>query len=342
MPAKPHHVRNEALRTIRRNYPGNLLFGNQFTNVGDELYTPSFGDVLRWKLLTQNPQAEEKKRDTWAPKVVSCDDLLRQRPADTLIWLGHATFWLRMGGLSILFDPLLFDLPMIKRRHPLPCQPEDLTGIDLILLSHGHRDHLDEKSLRLLARQNPQARIFGPLRVTKLLEGVTGNLPVQEAGWWQQLYLGPNASLEIFYLPAAHWHRRGIGDLNTVLWGSYLLRDVQSGRTLYFCGDSAYGPHFRQIEEQFGPIDVVLLPIGAYKPHFMMNRSHMNPNEAAKVSNELRAGHLVPMHYGTYDLSDEPASEPLQTLEQVAGEELLNAQLHTPAIGEPLNVAAME
>ncbi|KAA9332433.1 hypothetical protein F0P96_13245 [Hymenobacter busanensis] len=341
MPAQPHYVRNDALPTIRRNYLGNLMFGRQFAN-GDVLYQPQFSDVFRWKVLTKNPQAEEKKRDTWAPAVQPCAAVLRQCPDDTLLWLGHATFWLRMGGRTLLFDPLLFDLPLLKRRHALPCAPSDLTGIDYLLLSHGHRDHLDEKSLKLLARQNPQAQVLGPLRVEPLLRGVTRPLPVQEAGWWQQYDLGPAAPLEIYYLPARHWHRRGIGDLNTVLWGSFLIREVVTGRTLYFAGDSAEGPHFYEIEEQFGPLDVVLMPIGAYKPAFMMRLSHMNPHEAAKATNQLRAGHLVPMHHGTYDLSDEPASEPLQTLEQIAAEGWLSAQLHAPAVGQPLSLTDMD
>ncbi|GAA4373905.1 MBL fold metallo-hydrolase [Hymenobacter koreensis] len=341
MPAKSHYVRNDALPTIRRNYPGNLMFGNQFAN-GDALYTPQFSDVFRWKLLTKNPQANEKKQDTWVPAVQPCAELLRQQPDDTLIWLGHATFWLRMGGVALLFDPLLFDSPFLRHRHPLPCTPQDLTDLNYILLSHGHRDHLDEKSLKLLANQNPQAQVLGPLRASKVLRGLTGKLPVQEAGWWQQFDLGPNAALEIFYLPARHWHRRGVGDLNTVLWGSFLIREVATGRTVYFCGDSAEGPHFYEIEEQFGPLDVVLMPIGAYKPAFMMRLSHMNPNETAKATNQLRAGHLVPMHFGTFDLSDEPASEPIRLLEQIAAEGWLSARLHTPAVGQPLSLADLE
>ncbi|GAB3839148.1 MBL fold metallo-hydrolase [Hymenobacter jeollabukensis] len=335
-------VRNEQLPTIRPNYPGNLLIGRQFANADEQLYEPAFSNVFRWKVLSKNPQAEAKKRDTWAPAVQPCAEVLRQRPEGTLIWLGHASFWLRWGGRTFLFDPVLFDLPFIKRRHPLPCAPTDLTGIDYLLLSHGHRDHLDDDSIRLLARQNPQLQVLGPLRVAGLLKRTAGALPVQEAGWWQQFDLGPDAPVEVFYLPAAHWHRRGVGDLNTVLWGSFLLREQASGRTLYFGGDSADGPHFVQIEEQFGPLDVVLLPIGAYKPAFMMQRSHMNPNEAAKISNQLRAGHFIPMHYGTYDLSDEPASEPLRTVEQVAAEGMLNARLHAPAVGEPLHLNDME
>ncbi|KUG09672.1 MBL fold metallo-hydrolase [Solirubrum puertoriconensis] len=338
-----HRVRNEKLRIIRSRYEGNLMIGREFTNVGEELYEPTFSNVLRWKFLTKNPQAQEKKQDTWAPAVQPCTEVIRQRLPDTLIWLGHASFWLCWNGLTFLFDPVLFDLPLIKRRHALPCAPTDLTGINYLLLSHGHRDHLDDDSIRLLARQNPKMQVLGPLGAAKLLKRTAGMLPpTQEAGWWQQFDLGPDAPIEVFYLPAAHWHRRGIGDLNTVLWGSFLLREVATGRTLYFGGDSAEGPHFYQIEEQFGPLDIVLLPIGAYKPAFMMNRSHMNPHEAAKVSNQLRAGHLIPMHYGTYDLSDEPASEPLRLLEQIVSEGWLSAELHVPAAGEPLNVAEME
>lgn len=339
-------VRNEQLPTVRPGYPGNLLIGREFANADEQLYEPSFSNVFRWKVLTKNPQAELKKQDHWAPAVQPCAEALRQpapTAADTLIWLGHATFWLRWAGRTFLFDPVLGSLPLIKRRHPLPCAPQDLTGIDYLLLSHGHRDHLDDDSIRLLARQNPRLQVLGPLRVAQLLRRTAGLLPpTQEAGWWQQFDLGPDAPIEVFYLPAAHWHRRGLSDLNTVLWGSFLLREVASGRTLYFGGDSAYGPHYAQIEEQFGPLDVVLLPIGAYKPAFMMQLSHMNPNEAAKVSNQLRAGHFIPMHYGTFDLSNEPASEPLRLLEQVAAEGWLNAQLHMPAVGQPLRLAELE
>lgn len=342
MPAS-RRVRNEQLPTIRPHYPGNLMVGRQFANADEQLYEPAFSMVFRWKVLEKNPQAREKKLDTWAPPVQPCAEVLQRRPEATLVWLGHASFWLRWGQKTFLFDPLLFDLPLIKRRHPLPCAPQDLTGIDYLLLSHGHRDHLDDDSIRLLARQNPHMQVLGPLGVAGLLRRTAGLLPpTQEAGWWQQFDLGPDAALEVFYLPAAHWHRRGLADLNTVLWGSFLLREKASGRTLFFGGDSADGPHFVQIEEQFGPLDVVVLPIGAYKPAFMMQRSHLNPNEAAKVSNQLRAGHFVPMHYGTYDLSDEPAAEPLRTLEQVAAEGWLNAQLHPLAVGQPLALAELE
>ena len=326
------YLRNEALPTVRPGYPGNKLFGNQFAN-GEELFQPSFATVLKWQLET-NPQKEEKKADTWTPEVVDCTAAF-SATEDLLVWLGHACFLLRVEGVTLLFDPVLFSSFGLRRRHALPCPPEAMRGIDYLLLSHGHRDHLDEASIKLLARQNPQMRVLSSLRMAPLLRGMAPSLPVQEAGWWQRYDLGPAAPLEITYLPAAHWHRRGLADLNRVLWGSFLIKAAD--KLLYFAGDTAYADHFEAIEQRFGPIDIALMPIGAYKPAYMMAKSHVNPHEAAKAVNVLRAGHVVPMHYGTFDLSDEPASEPLRQLTDVAAGGMLRGELHAPAVGEVLH-----
>ncbi|GAC1368651.1 MAG: MBL fold metallo-hydrolase [Hymenobacter sp.] len=325
------YLHNAALPTVRAGYPGNKLFGNEFAN-GEDLFEPSFATVMKWQ-LSRNPQKEAKKRDTWAPAVVDCTAALAA-PDDVLLWLGHASFVLRVAGVTLLFDPVLFDSFGLRRRHPLPCRPEALTGIDYLLLSHGHRDHLDEKSVKQLASQNPQLKVLSSLGMASLLRGMAPSLPVQEAGWWQQYDLGPGAPLEIYYLPAAHWHRRGLADMNRVLWGSFLIRAAD--KLLYFAGDTAYADHFEAIEQQFGPLDIVLMPIGAYKPAYMMAHSHVNPHEAAKAANVLRAGHVVPMHYGTFSLSDEPASEPLRQLTEVAAGGMLRGELHAPAVGEAL------
>jgi L-ascorbate metabolism protein UlaG (beta-lactamase superfamily) len=329
MSAPVQYRRNEALRTIRPGYPGNKLIGSEFCN-GEALFEPSLGTALRWQ-LTANPQKEEKKKDTWVPAVVPCAEAFFSND-DMLVWLGHASFLLRIAGVSLLFDPVLFSSLGLRHRHALPCQPQDVRNIDYLLLSHGHRDHLDERSIKLLAQQNPRMKVLSSLGVAGLVRGMAPALPVQEAGWWQQYDLGADAPFEIYYLPASHWHRRGLTDLNKVLWGSFLIKTED--RLLYFAGDTSYGDHFEQIEQTFGPIDIVLMPIGAYKPPFMMHMSHVNPHEAAKAANVLRAGHVVPMHHGTFDLSDEPASEPLRLLTEVAADGMLRGELHAPAVGE--------
>ena len=324
-------LRNPALSTVRPGYLGNKLFGDEFAN-GEELFEPKWTSLLKWQ-LTANPQKEEKKRDTWVPEVVDCTATFSSKE-DILVWLGHASFLLRVAGVTLLFDPILFSSLGLRRRHSLPCRPEDITGIDYLLLSHGHRDHLDEQSMQLLARQNPAMQVLSSLRMGPLLGSLVPGLPVQEAGWWQRYDLGPAAPLEITYLPAAHWHRRGLSDTNKVLWGSFLIKAAD--KLIFFAGDTAYADHFEAIEARFGPLDIVLMPIGAYKPAFMMNKSHVNPHEAAKAVNVLRAGHIVPMHYGTFDLSDEPASEPLRRLTEVASGGMLRGELHAPAVGEVL------
>ena len=331
MAARISYLRNDALPTVRPGYPGNKLVGDEFVN-GEDLFEPSLATLLKWQLST-NPQKEEKKRDTWAPVVVDCAAAFSSTE-DLLVWLGHSTFLLRAAGVTLLFDPVLFSSFGLQRRHPLPCPPAALRSVDYLLLSHGHRDHLDEQSIKLLARQNPQLRVLTSLRMAPLLRGMAPGLPVQEAGWWQRYDLGPDSPLEITYLPAAHWHRRGLADTNQVLWGSFLIR--AAGKLLYFAGDTAYADHFEAIEQQFGPVDIALMPIGAYKPAYMMAKSHVNPHEAAKAVNVLRAGHIVPMHYGTFALSDEPASEPLRQLEEVAAGGMLRGELHAPAVGEVL------
>ena len=243
MPQRISYLRNETLPTVRPGYPGNKLFGREFAN-GEELFEPSFANVLKWQ-LSANPQKEEKKRDTWAPKVVDCAAAFSSTD-DMLVWLGHSSFLLRVAGVSLLFDPVLFSSLGLKHRHPLPCPPEAIRSIDYLLLSHGHRDHCDEKSIKLLAAQNPQMQVLSSLRMAPLLRGMAPALPVQEAGWWQQYDLGPASPLEITYLPASHWHRRGLTDLNQILWGSFMIR-VQD-KLIYFAGDTAYAEHFEAIE----------------------------------------------------------------------------------------------
>ena len=325
-------LRNDALPTVKPGYPGNKLFGNQFAN-GEKLFQLSFATVLKWQ-LTANPQKEEKKRDTWTPTVVDCSAAFASTD-DMLVWLGHSCFLLRVAGVTLLFDPVLFDSVGLKRRHALPCPPEAIRSIDYLLLSHGHRDHLDEQSMKVLAAQNPQMRVLSSLRMGPLLRDMVPELPVQEAGWWQQYDLGPATPLEITYLPASHWHRRGLLDGNRVLWGSFMIK--AKDKLIYFAGDTAYADHFEQIEQRFGPIDIALMPIGAYKPAYMMAKSHVNPHEAAKAVNILRAGHVVPMHYGTFALADEPASEPLRQLTELTAGGMLRGELHAPAVGEVLH-----
>lgn len=323
------YLKNERLPVIKPDYKGNKLINNQFENV-DTLYQPAFSDVLRWK-FSQNPQREEKQADNYVPPVQEGNGFIHSSE-DMIVWLGHASFLIRVNGLAFLIDPVLYDLPLIKRRVPLPCSPEELQNIDFLLLSHAHRDHLDEKSIKTVFRQNLGIKAILPLQAGKLLRGIERELPYQEAGWYQQYDLVPEA-IEVYFLPASHWHRRGLLDMNQVLWGSFLIKT--GSVTIYFAGDTGLNSHFEEIEQLFGPIDICIMPVGAYRPSFLMQKSHLNPHEAVKAFNFLRGGTFIPMHYGTFDLSDEPPGEPVRLLQQIAGGGMLQ-DLRIPAIGEPI------
>lgn len=323
------HIKNDRLETIKPGYRGNKTIKGRFAN-GDELYNPDFSDVLKWQ-LSRNPQREQKQLDHYTPHVVENTDFLHD-DRDMLVWLGHASFFLRLNGITFLTDPALYDIPMLKRRVGTPCPPEDLRNIDFLLLSHAHRDHLDKKSIQTIYKSNPQVKALAPLRAGDILRSINPELPYQEAGWFQKYDLVPG-SVEVYFMPASHWYRRGLLDMNKVLWGSFVIKTPTL--TLYFAGDSGFDSHFEEIEELLGPMDVCLMPVGAYKPSFLMQKSHLNPHEAVKAYNLLRGGMFVPMHYGTYDLSDEPPSEPVRLLEQLAAIGTLQG-LRMPAIGEPV------
>ncbi|MBC5773820.1 MBL fold metallo-hydrolase [Pontibacter sp. KCTC 32443] len=326
---KVRHINNPKLETVKPGYKGNKIINNQFAN-GDELYIPDFSNVLRWK-LSANPQKAEKKADTFTPPLIQNNNFLHTSE-DMIVWLGHATFFIRLQGKTLLTDPVFYDLPMLKRRVGLPCAPEEFKNIDYLLLSHAHRDHLDTDSILTICRNNPEVKALTPLNAGSLIRSASRRLPYQEAGWYQRYDITPD-HLEIFFVPASHWHRRGLFDMNKVLWGGFVIRTKE--QTLYFAGDTGFNGHFEEIAEVFGPMDICIMPVGAYKPSFLMQKSHLNPHEAVRAYNLLRGGTFIPMHYGTFDLSDEPASEPVRLLEQIASAGLVSG-LKIPAIGEPV------
>lgn len=138
------HIKNERLETIKPAYRGNKIVNGRFAN-GEELYNPNFRDVLRWQ-LSKNPQHDEKKQDNYTPPVQHGKAFVHD-DKDMVVWLGHASFFIRLNGVTFLTDPVFYDLPLLKRKSGLPCAPEELRNVDFILLSHGHRDHLDRKSV---------------------------------------------------------------------------------------------------------------------------------------------------------------------------------------------------
>jgi L-ascorbate metabolism protein UlaG (beta-lactamase superfamily) len=248
------------------------------------------------------------------PEAEVLDALVSRRgDGDRLTWLGHASFLLRLDGALILTDPYLTDyaspLPPLgpKRFAPPGLPPGRLPPVDVLLLSHNHYDHLDLATVEALAGKE-RIEVVVPLGLAGYFRE-RGYARVHELDWHRGVTLG---ALEVTALPAIHFSKRTLFDRNRTLWTGYAIQ----GRTkrVYFAGDTAYGPVFKELGQGLAPFDLGLLPIGAYEPRLLMQGSHCTPEEALAIGRELRVRRIAAMHWGTVRLTDEPPFEPPERL----------------------------
>jgi len=273
------------------------------------IHNPPMDKIIKWKV----GNLFKKKR------VQTADDALRlevkplqkeqlQREDDFILWLGHASFYIQINGLKILTDPVI-EVPLTLRLVPLPINIKELEP-DIILISHGHFDHLDLKALDALKVYDKKTKIIMPTDLSSYLEG---DANVTELGWFEKYDAD---AFTITALPASHWHRRGVFDFNKALWCSFSI--TYQDKTLFFAGDTALDAHFKEIKEYLPKIDIALMPIGAYLPREVMKENHINPEEALIATTTLDADMMIPYHYGTFKLSDEPIGEPHTWIKRLA------------------------
>lgn len=231
-----------------------------------------------------------------------------------LTWLGHASFLLRLGGHTVAIDPVLSPRIAGARHRLTPPGVDRLPPVDLLLISHNHYDHLDARTVRALPRNTPVV-VPGGLGRWFRRRGCTN---VTELDWWESVRLGPAGGdpLEVTFVPAHHWSRRGLFDHCASLWGGWVLTasggPVSGARRVYHGGDSGYGPFFAEIGSRCPGIDVALLGVGGYAPRWFMQPVHANPEEAVQAVADVGARAMVPMHWGAFRLSREPVLEPIE------------------------------
>jgi N-acyl-phosphatidylethanolamine-hydrolysing phospholipase D len=246
-----------------------------------------------------------RRRPGAAPRVDFDPQALLRTPS--LTWIGHATFLVRMGGATFLTDPMFSE-----RASPLsfagpprlvpPGVPLDaLPRVDFALVSHDHYDHADLPSLRALIARG--TRIVAPSGLADVVRAAGGE--ATSLGWWEQAEI---AGLRVHAVPAQHFSGRGLTDRNRRLWAGWVVEG--SGRRFYHAGDTGYFGGFAEIGARLGPIDLAAIPIGAYLPSAMMRPVHLDPEEAVRAVLDLGAARAVAMHFGTFDLTDEPLDEP--------------------------------
>ena len=240
-----------------------------------------------------------------------------QNGADSLTWLGHASFLIRLDGRTVLTDPYLTDYasPVApfgpKRFAPPALRPDQLPPIDLILLSHNHYDHLDLATVEALPGKE-RIQVVVPLRLARYFTE-RGYPNVQELDWHQQTVA---QGLRLTALPAIHFSKRTLFDRNQTLWTGYVIESRR--QRIHFAGDTAYGPVFAELAAGLDRFDLALLPIGAYEPRLLMRGSHTTPEEAVQIGRELRAARIVAMHWGSIVLTDEPPFEPPERFRRAA------------------------
>ncbi len=327
--AEIKHIHNPELKTILSGWKGNPVGNGRFIDP-HKRFSGSFGKVVRWK-LGGNEKAEEKKSDKWRLTVRKGNGFLKQE-SNCIVWLGHASFFLQLNGTRILVDPVFGRISgIVPRYSALPCAVEDFTNIHYVLVSHAHRDHCDESSLQKIFAQNKSATLLTSLNTGKLVSGWVNGLRFQEAGWYQQYNL-KEENLRITFLPTQHWSNRYMTDINKTLYGSFMIE--ADGLNIFFNGDSGYCSYPKQIAELFPNIDIAMIGVGAYHPPLMMKDVHTNPYEAVQIFHDLKAKTFIPMHYGTFDLADEPLGEPYRILKQLEVEKKINGKLKMLEVGE--------
>ncbi len=250
--------------------------------------------------------------------------------------IGHASFCIAFAGGPVLYtDPVWsrraspFSFIGPARARP-PGQPLGaLPRPDAVLVSHNHYDHLDLSTLRRLAGLGAPPVLTG-LGNAALVRR-SGLADVTELDWWQAHEL-PGGH-RVTYLPMRHGSARGLRDQCHALWGGFAIETASGGR-LFFCGDTAWGPHLQQIGDRLGPFDVALLPIGAYDPRWFMDSVHMDPAEAVQAHHALRAWTSIAMHFGVFKLTREAIDEPSERLAALRGD----ADFRVPAFGETITL----
>ncbi len=284
-----------------------------FRNPPGSPYVDKNADPAAWRKFFMERMFDREKVVLPADFVIPEKDVLKNfsdnLERNSITWLGHAAFLIRLDGVTILTDPWLSERASPfrwffgpKRFSPPGIKTENLPPIDVLLISHNHYDHLDKETLRKLPHKD-KIKVVTPLRNGVLLRPL-GFRNITELNWQETTKVD---NLDVTVLPAIHFSARATYDENRMLWGGFAIQ----GKTqkLYFSGDTTHGDVFRTLAHH-GPFDAGMIGIGAYNPVELMKGSHATPAQAIAIARDLGVKTVVGMHWGSVRLTNEPAFEP--------------------------------
>lgn len=296
-----------------------------FVNSDGQQVSKPFSMLLRWwrerwsQGLPAAPAQFVQGYGGFEVRTPDVEMLRDNRTRTTVTWVGHATLLVQVDGLNILTDPHFSERAfpvqwMGPRRRVPPAMPLGaLPRIDLVVISHNHYDHLDRDTVLALNRQPGGPPLFAvPLGVDLWMrdQGISN---VRRFDWWDMFRLPQLPGAELHFVPAKHWSSRTPFDRNTTLWGGWVLRTP--GFSFYFAGDTGWSPaDFEAIGARLGPFDLAAIPVGAYEPRWFMGEQHVDPTEAVLIHRAVRARRSVGIHWGAFELTDEPLDAPIGAL----------------------------
>jgi len=277
--------------------------------------SPKRDSNVKWSYKIFNAERKKIKIDFPEDHIVPRDkvikDLHQNKDSDYIVWIGHATFLIKLGDTTIITDPVFS-----KNTGPLTFGPkryvdpaiklDEVPKTDLLLLTHNHYDHLDASAIRNFPHKN--TKVLLPLKLSKYFKRFKD---VNELDWYDEIQV--NKDIKVTLLPAVHWSKRSLWDTNKTLWGNFLIE--YKGKKILFASDTGYGNIYKELGNKYGSIDVTFINIGAYNFYPMMpvkDKSiyHTNPEEALQIGKDLNSKKVVGMHWGTVVLSLEPIMEP--------------------------------
>ena len=286
--------------------------------------SPKRNPNVKWSYKIFNEERKKIKinfpENHVIPRNIVLKDLKDNSKNDYIAWIGHATFLIKLGDITIITDPLFSKNtgPLIfgpKRYVDPAIDISEVPKTDIFLLTHNHYDHLDVNAIRKFPHK--EAKVITPLKLSKYF---TRYKDVNELDWYQQIKI--NEDLQITLLPAVHWSKRSLFDTNKTLWGNYLI-EYKNKKILFAC-DTGVGKVYKELGNKYGPIDITFINIGAYNffpimPERDKSVYHTNPEEALSIARDLNSKKVIGMHWGTVILSLEPIMEPPKRFKENAG-----------------------
>jgi len=294
-----------------------------FKNNYTDAIPGTFADLLRWKTNAWRhslPPAPQTPTPTVAPDLPALHANAGATMQPAITWVGHATMLVQASGLNVLTDPVFSDRASpVQFAGPQRAQPPgvalaDLPPIDVVVISHNHYDHLDAHAVQALNRRAQGATLFIVPLGLKAWFSRHGITQVVELDWWQQHMV---RGVEFHLTPVQHWSARALGDRFQSLWGGWAVFGADFH--WYFSGDTGYSQDFKDTRAHFQDrspdgFDIALIAVGAYEPRWFMQNQHINPAEAVQIHRDLHAKRSVGVHWGTFNLTDEPLDQPPKDL----------------------------